>query len=228
VSSAPPRPGPDGLGIGDRVWFQARLHTVVGLSGTLVRLADAHGQVSALHLPQLQASPGFAIVAQRAAVRVPPAGRLERLPEAVVARAVWWEGHILEVLTGRVADAAPGTLPRPAYDPTVRSLAEREAAKAAELAAAGQARVSVGTVWRKRLRYQAKGLGGLVDGRGRSAPGCWRAGGWAGGGGAGAGDRRGHRCFLAHGGLVSLADRAVAPGAGDGPLGAAASASAGG
>jgi hypothetical protein len=165
VSSAPPRPGPGGLGIGDRVWFQARLHTVVGLSGTLVRLADEHGQVSALHLAQLQASPGFAVVAQRAAVRVSPAGRLERLPEAVVARAVWWEGHILEVLTGRVADAAPGTLPRPAYDPTVRSLAEREAAKAAELAAAGQARVSVGTVRRKRLRYQAKGLGGLVDGR---------------------------------------------------------------
>ncbi len=141
------------------------MHTVVGLAGTLVRLADEHGQVSALHLAQLQASPGFAIVAQQAAVRVSPAGRLERLPEQGVARAAWWEGHILEVLTGRVPDAAPGTPPRPAYDPAVRSLAEREQAKAAELTAAGQAGVSAGTVRRKRLRYQAKGLNGLVDGR---------------------------------------------------------------
>jgi putative transposase len=154
-----------GLGIGDQVLFQARVHTVVGLAGTLVRLADEHGQVGALHLAQLQASPGFAIVAQQTGVRVSPAGRLERLPEQVVARAVWWEGHILEVLTGRVPDAAPGTPPRPAYDPAVRSLAERERAKAAELAAAGQAGVSVGTVRRKRLRYQTKGLNGLVDGR---------------------------------------------------------------
>jgi hypothetical protein len=141
------------------------VHTVVGLSGTLVRLADEHGQVCALHLSQLLTSPAFEFLEQRAAGRVPPVGRLEGLPEEVVQRAVWWEGHILEVLCGRVPDAAPGTPVRPAYDPTVRSLAEREQAKAAELTAAGQAGVSAGTVRRKRLRYQAQGLIGLVDGR---------------------------------------------------------------
>jgi hypothetical protein len=156
---------PGGLRIGDRVRFQARVHTVVGLSGTLVRLADEQGSPCALHLPHLLTSQGFEILEQRSATRVPQAGRLERLPEAVVEQAVWWEGHIVEVLTGRAADAPVGTPVTPAYDPAVRSLAEREAAKAAELAEAGHAGVSAGTVRRKRLRYQAKGLTGLVDGR---------------------------------------------------------------
>lgn len=156
---------PGGLRIGDRVRFQARVHTVVGLSGTLVRLADEQGSSCALHLPHLLSSPGFVILEQRPAVRVPQAGRLERLPEAVVERAVWWEGHVVEVLTGRAADAPADTPVTPAYDPTVRSLAEREAAKATELAEAGHVGVSAGTVRRKRLRYQAQGLVGLVDGR---------------------------------------------------------------
>lgn len=43
-------------------------------------------------------------------------------------------------------------------------LAEREAAKAAELAAAGE-RVSVATVRRMRARYREQGVWGLVDGR---------------------------------------------------------------
>jgi putative transposase len=54
--------------------------------------------------------------------------------------------------------------PTPAYDPA-RSLAERERAKTAELTGLGERGVSAATVRRKRLRYQARGLIGLVDDR---------------------------------------------------------------
>ena len=87
MSSSSARPGE--LRIGDRVRFETRVHTVVGLSGTLVRLADEQGSSCALHLPHLLTSPGFEILEQRPAARVPQAGRLERLPEPVVERAVW-------------------------------------------------------------------------------------------------------------------------------------------
>ncbi len=156
---------PVGLRIGDRVRFEGRVQTVVGLSGTLVRLADEHGATCALHLPFLLTSDGFEVTGGRPAAPLPPVGRLEGLPAAVVERAVWWEGHIVEVLTGRAPDVPAGTRPKPEYEPAGRSLAEREQAKAAELAGAGQQRVSAGTVRRKRLRYQAAGLAGLLDGR---------------------------------------------------------------
>ncbi|CAM5590592.1 Transposase OS=Kitasatospora aureofaciens OX=1894 GN=GCM10010502_73930 PE=4 SV=1 [Kitasatospora aureofaciens] len=55
-------------------------------------------------------------------------------------------------------------VPRREFDPAQRTLAQREAAKAAELAAAGQA-VSVTTVRRMRARYRREGLWGLVDQR---------------------------------------------------------------
>jgi len=119
----------------------------------------------ALHLPYLLTSDGFEVVGGPVAAPVPPAGRLEGLPEAVVARAVSWEGHVVEVLGGMASGVAAGTRPKPEYDPVVRSLAERERAKAAELAGAGEQRVSAGTVRRKRLHYQAGGVAGLLDGR---------------------------------------------------------------
>ena len=69
------------------------------------------------------------------------------------------------MLTGVRPDAPPGARPRPAYDPATRSLAQREQAKAAELARSGRDGVSARTVKRKRQRYDARGLVGLVDGR---------------------------------------------------------------
>jgi hypothetical protein len=50
------RPAP--LRVADRVRFDGRVHTVVGLEGTLVRLADEAGVVSVLHLPHLLAGAG--------------------------------------------------------------------------------------------------------------------------------------------------------------------------
>ncbi|WP_370965017.1 GntR family transcriptional regulator [Amycolatopsis sp. cg9] len=67
---------------------------------------------------------------------------------------------MIEVEAGLPLDAVP----RPAYDPSLRSARERDAAKAAELAAAGTP-VSARTV--TRMRYRAEGLRGLIDARGR-------------------------------------------------------------
>ena len=54
--------------------------------------------------------------------------------------------------------------PAPSYDPALHTLAERDAARAADLTAAGTL-ISAGTVKRMRLRYRAEGLWGLVDQR---------------------------------------------------------------
>ena len=66
--------------------------------------------------------------------RCPPAA-LDGVPLEAAGKAQRWERHIVEVLTGIPPDAQPGTAARPGYDPAVCSLAQRERAKAAELAA---------------------------------------------------------------------------------------------
>ena len=92
------------------------------------------------------------------------AAALGGVPEDAAGDALRWERHIVEVLTGALPDAPPGTASRPGYDPAAYSLAQREQAKAAELAASGE-KVTARTVKRKRQRYQARGLAGLVDWR---------------------------------------------------------------
>ena len=54
------------LQIGARVRFDGAAWTVVGLSGTLVRLAGQDGQASVVQLAHLLASEGFEIMAGRA------------------------------------------------------------------------------------------------------------------------------------------------------------------
>ena len=70
----------------------------------------------------------------------------------------------MEVETGQPPGATAEVPPRPDYDPRWRSLPEREAAKAAELTAAGEP-TSVTTIRRLRRRYREQGLWGLVDQR---------------------------------------------------------------
>ena len=91
---------------------------------------------------------------------LPAYGLLDAVPAPALQEALWWEQHILEVLTG----VRPGEEQcRTQFDPQ-RSLAEREAAKAAELAAAGR-KVTARSVRDRRHRYQTDGLLGLVDRR---------------------------------------------------------------
>jgi hypothetical protein len=152
------------LGVGDRVRFDGLVQTVVGLSGTLVRLADEQGRGSVVHLPYLLAADGFERLGEPAATPVLAAGSLHGIPSVVIEEAQWWEGHIVEVITGRPPHAQPSTQPRLGFDPVVRSLTQREQAKVTELAAQGRG-VSIRTLQRKRRRYEAQGLAGLIDWR---------------------------------------------------------------
>ncbi|MFF7984154.1 integrase [Streptomyces sp. NPDC007901] len=149
---------------GDRVRFDGAVHTVVGISGMLVRLADELGQSSAMHLPTLMTSPGFEVVGSGPGRLLPP-GLLDGLEPGLADKALWWHRHMTEVLTGLAPDAPAGTLSRPEYDPALRSLADREEAKAAELSAELGHPVSRHTVRRRRQRYQKRGVLGMVDGR---------------------------------------------------------------
>lgn len=67
---------------GDRVRFEDRVHTVVGLSGMLVRLADEHGQGSAMHLPTMMMSSGFEVLGSAGPARRLPPGLLDGLAPA--------------------------------------------------------------------------------------------------------------------------------------------------
>ena len=131
------RPGV--LRVGARVRFDGAAQTVVGLSGTLVRLAGQDGAASVVQLAHLLASEGFEIIGGAGRTRPPlSAAALGGVPEEAAGNARRWERHIVEVLTGVPPDAPPGTAARPGYDPAVCSLAQRERAKAAELTASGE------------------------------------------------------------------------------------------
>lgn len=96
---------------GDRVRFDGAVHTVVGISGMLVRLADGLGQSSAMHLPTLMTAPGFEVVGSGPGRLLPP-GLLNGLEAGLAEKALWWHRHMTEVLTGLAPDAPPGTLIR--------------------------------------------------------------------------------------------------------------------
>jgi hypothetical protein len=153
------------LRVGDRVRFDGGVHQVVGIEGTMVRLVPEDG------LPWLAAA-GYPMAAADFEIMgrddggpvIPPIALLGAVPEPVAERARFWESRILEVLTGLPGDAAEGAVPGPDFDPRLHGLAEREAAKAAELAAAGESG-SVRTLRRLRQQYERQGLCGLVDHR---------------------------------------------------------------
>lgn len=154
------------LRIGDRVRFEDDEWSVTGLDGTRVRLADDTGRAQLLLAGHLLGSPGFRLLGAGPAARsLDPVGLLDALPPSLVQRARSWERHVVEVETGLPPDAPPGTPARASFDPATRTLARRDAAKAAELSAAGE-HVSAATVKRMRLRYRAGGIWALVDHRG--------------------------------------------------------------
>lgn len=153
--------------VGDRVVFDGGSHTVVALSGTMIRLLADSGQTTVVALGYLLAAEDFELIGTDPAPVAPkldPIGLLDAMPEHAVSAAREWERHIVEVETGLAPDAAPGTQPRPEYDPTVHGVRAREKAKAAELTAAGR-KTGARTVQRMRARYRDQGLWGLMDSR---------------------------------------------------------------
>jgi putative transposase len=147
------------LRIGDRVCLDAVTRTVVGFAGTTVLLSDEHGSLITPDLAFVCSHGVFEPARDRAGDRL-ASGLLPNVAQPATVQARWWERHVLEVITGRDPQAAAA---RPEYDPRTRTVAEREAAKAAELRAGGHS-FSVFTVRRKRQRYEARGLAGHPSG----------------------------------------------------------------
>ncbi|MFE0732975.1 hypothetical protein ACFW2X_33025 [Streptomyces antibioticus] len=126
-------------------------------------LTDSGGDPQVVTVAELIAEADFAVVDSPVRMPLPAASLLETFPDHVVERALWWEGHILEVLHGLPPDAGEDAGPRPEYGPE-RSLTARQRAKAAELTSLGH-KVSASTVAHRRRRYQAEGVLGLADHR---------------------------------------------------------------
>ena len=153
------------IGVGDEIRLGSGAFTVVTLSGKSVRLIDAVGDRTVIALPALLADPSLEVLAATRPALC-SASMLEGVPDEVAERARWWERHVVEVLTGRPPGAS-GSVPRPEFDPALRSLRQREIAKHAELQAAGHEMTLI-TLQRQRRRYEDKGLWGVVDGRYRA------------------------------------------------------------
>jgi hypothetical protein len=156
--------------VGDEVVVDDAGYTVAGLSGYDTRLVDVTGAESSIALADLLRAPGFRLVT-RSAAALPPQGLLDSLPREVVEQACWWERHIVEVIAGIPPDAGREARPRPEYDPSTRSLRQRELAKVGELAADGRT-VPLSTLQRLRLAYEKRGVWGLVDHRAARRPGA--------------------------------------------------------
>ncbi|MBT2453022.1 DDE-type integrase/transposase/recombinase [Streptomyces sp. ISL-43] len=155
---------PASIAVGDRVRFEGQARSVLAVSAQMVTVAEGDGPPREIPLAVLLDDESFEVLTGPARMPLPSVSLLDALPEHAREKALWWEGHILEVLHGvsPAADAEAG--PRPDYDPARRSLTSRERAKAAELTAEGY-QVSVSTIGNFRRRYQSEGLLGLADRR---------------------------------------------------------------
>lgn len=149
--------------VGARLRYDGRTWTLAVLEGARATLVTDEGASAVVLLPYLFAHPSFGVEGGPTPGRVPSFGLLEALPVEVRERALAWQRHVREVETGFPGAVGQGA-PREQFDPAVRSLAQRERAKAEELTAAGWA-ASAATVRRMRARYRSEGLWGLVDGR---------------------------------------------------------------
>ncbi|WP_146065895.1 TnsA-like heteromeric transposase endonuclease subunit [Streptomyces sp. SM13] len=172
-----PRPGTRGEGsqmrrlsrpaairVGDRVRFAGQVRAVLAVSARAVTLAEEEDSPREVPLAVLLGDESFELLSSPVRMPLPPVSLLEALPEHAREKALWWEGHILEVLHGVDPNADEDAGPRPEFDPASHSLTARERTKAAELTAAGY-QVSVSTIGNFRRRYQAEGLLGLADRR---------------------------------------------------------------
>ncbi|MFC9652737.1 Mu transposase C-terminal domain-containing protein [Streptomyces sp. NPDC056937] len=162
-------PGGRCVEVGAQVRFEDRTWQVTGLVDGRVYLAAEDGASGCVLAARLVAADGFEVLGQ-GAPQIPAAAAWAELPLPARERAMAWLRHIREVETGLPGGPGSGKVPRPEYDPHAFTLAEREHAKAKELAGLGWTKVSRPTVQRMRLAYQRQGLLGLVDKRSLRAP----------------------------------------------------------
>ncbi|KJS52910.1 integrase [Streptomyces rubellomurinus subsp. indigoferus] len=154
---------PPALAVGQRIRFDGQVRGVLEVTAQAVMLEDAEAPHRVVALIDLFEAKDFEVLFQPERGPLPPVGLLEAFPLEAVTRALWWEGHILEVLHGLPPDAESGAEPRPGYGPG-SSVTSREKLKAAELTALGHP-VKPATVGWRRRRYLQEGLVGLADHR---------------------------------------------------------------
>lgn len=97
------------VGIGDRVRVNGVANTVIGVSGTRVRLADEGGTVQTVTVTvtELASDARFELIDTDTPTVTRPEVGLEGLPAAMVAEASWWEAHIVEVVYGLLSAFGP-------------------------------------------------------------------------------------------------------------------------
>lgn len=154
---------PPTLAVGERVRFDGQVREVFEVTAQAAVLEDAETAHRVVALIELFEAEDFEVLFRPERLPLPALSVLETLPVAAVEQALWWEGHILEVVHGLRPDVEPGTKPRAEYGPGT-SMTARERAKAAELSRAGHP-VTASTVARLRRRYLTDGVAGLADGR---------------------------------------------------------------
>lgn len=95
------------------VRFDGQVRLVMAVTGRAVTLSELGGDPRLVPPAVLFADADFEIVETSGRMPLPSVSLLETLPQPVLEKALWWEGHILEVLHGRAPEAPPGTEPRP-------------------------------------------------------------------------------------------------------------------
>ncbi|MFE2540988.1 integrase [Actinacidiphila glaucinigra] len=158
---------------GDQVRWRGAEYVVAGVDGVRVFLepSSASGATPVVVLLSLlTAALDFAVLDSRGRpllqAELPDFAMMEGIPAHAAEAARRWERAIIEVETGLLPGAPPGTRPRPAYDPQSTTLIERYQAKAAEFNALLGWSVSWQTVQAKRLKYcKERTALALVDGR---------------------------------------------------------------
>jgi len=152
--------------VGDQVRLGGLPYVLSSVAGGRLHLSDRLG--GHREVPLLVAlSDGVEITASE----TPPKAAAARAGGRAVSDEAWeqarfWEKHVVEVISGALPTASATAECKPQFDPRGTTLAQREAAKAAELSPLLPAgTVSARTVRRKRLRYQSEGLEGLLDRR---------------------------------------------------------------
>ena len=157
---------------GNREWTVAGIEgssasgARIWLSGTEKK--DGQDTLAVFGLAELLGDASFEQVGGPPRLRVPQMGLLSTVSEDEQWRAFELERHVREVETGCPSPDGTASV-RPEYDPVSTTLAQREQAKADELAAQGWADVSRATVRRWRARYHADGVWGLAKKRRSSA-----------------------------------------------------------
>ena len=144
--------------VGDAVRFRGTSRLVVKIAGDRVFL-DGPVDGEELRLVDLVASPGFSLETPSLEGTVVDLAAFEALPPEVRSRALFLQGHVVDVVHGRAPDGSPNP-----YLPSGTSLRQRELAKVAELAGLGED-IELRKLQRLRVAYERHGLLGLVDRR---------------------------------------------------------------